>query len=139
MSGPRVPRREFLLRALAACGAGFLAPLGATLACRRTTGAGAGARAAASYLGPEGVAAVRAIGEAYLRSLGLERDTGAIVRAAAGSLDVVGKASGDEAAVAALVEAVRLDFVEGREVQLEGWIFSRTELELCLLTLAASA
>jgi hypothetical protein len=30
---------------------------------------------------------------------------------------------------------VRRDFQQGRSVQLEGWIVSRTEAELCALTL----
>ena len=34
-----------------------------------------------------------------------------------------------------LVAAVRQDFREGRSVQVEGWILSRTEAELCALTL----
>jgi len=33
------------------------------------------------------------------------------------------------------VRAVRDDFARGRTVQLEGWILSRTEAEICALTL----
>ncbi len=50
-------------------------------------------------------------------------------------LRTIAASPGERAAIAALVQAVRRDFREQRTVELEGWVLSRTEVELCLLTL----
>jgi hypothetical protein len=130
-----LPRREFLCRALAACGTFALVP------ARPARGAPAGQSdrprtTSASYFGDQ-LEAVRAIGEAYLRQLG--RDSGdASVRAAApGALEVIDRARDQPGAIRALVRAVRQDFERGRSLQVEGWILSKTEAELCVLSLLA--
>jgi len=123
------PRREFLLRALAACGTPFLMPLASVEGLQKPQAG----TAAAGYFGGRTDAA-RAIGEAYVRQLG---DTSAesIRKASLGALEVIERASGQQNAIRALGLAVRRDFQQGRSVQLEGWIVSRTEAELCALTL----
>ena len=123
------PRREFLLRALAACGTPFLMPLASVQGLQKPQAG----TAAAGYFGGRTDAA-RAIGEAYVRQLG---DTSAesIRKASLGALEVIERASSQQNAIRALGLAVRRDFQQGRSVQLEGWIVSRTEAELCALTL----
>ena len=124
------PRREFLLRALAACGTPFLMPLASVEGLQKPH---AGA-AAAGYFGGRTDAA-RAIGEAYVRQLGLDTSAASIRKASHGALEVIERASSQQNAIKALGLAVRRDFEKGRSVQLEGWIVSRTEAELCALTL----
>jgi len=123
------PRREFLLRALAACGTPFLMPLASVEGLQKPQAG----TAAAGYFGGRTDAA-RAIGEAYVRQLG---DTSAesIRKASLAALEVIERASSQQNAIRALGLAVRRDFQQGRSVQLEGWIVSRTEAELCALTL----
>jgi hypothetical protein len=149
------PRREFLLRVLAACGAPFIAPSvsvradqspqPASAALRRGSPEPEGQRrpgpqldrssqAAARYFGAAAGAA-RAIGEAYLRQLQLEPERESILEHTRGALQIIASARTQRAATTALVGAVRRDFQEGRILQLEGWIVSRTEVELCMLTL----
>jgi len=123
------PRREFLLRALAACGAPFLMPLAPVEGLQKPQ---AGI-AAAGYFGGR-TDASRAIGEAYVRQLGLDTSAESIRKASLGALEIVERASSEQNAIRALGLAVRRDFRQGRSVQLEGWIVSRTEAELCALT-----
>ena len=124
------PRREFLLRALAACGTPFLMPLASVEGLQKPQAS----TAAAGYFGGR-TDAVRAIGEAYARQLGLDTSAESIRKASLGALEVIGRASSQQNAIRALGLAVRRDFQQGRSVQLEGWILSRTEAELCALTL----
>jgi len=124
------PRREFLLRALAACGTPFLMPLAPVEGLQKPQAG----TAAAGYFGGQTEAA-RAIGEAYLRQLGLDTSAESIRKASLGALEVIQRASSQQNAIRALGLAVRRDFQQGRSVQLEGWIVSRTEAELCGLTL----
>jgi len=124
------PRREFLLRALAACGTPFLMPV-ASVQGNQKPQAG---MAAASYFGVR-VDAARTIGEAYVRQLGVDTSADSIRKASMGALKIIDGASTGPNAITALEVAVRRDFREGRSVQLEGWIISRTEAELCALTL----
>jgi hypothetical protein len=124
------PRREFLLRALAACGTPLLMPL-ASVEGHQKPQAGA---AAAGYFGVR-VDAARTIGEAYVHQLGLDTSAGSIRKASMSALEIIERASTSDDAIAALEVAVRRDFQAGRSVQLEGWIISRTEAELCALTL----
>ena len=77
----------------------------------------------------------RAIGEAYVRLLGIDTSAESIRKASLGALEVIERASSQQNAIRALGLAVRRDFQQGRSVQLEGWIVSRTESELCALTL----
>jgi hypothetical protein len=123
------PRREFLLRALAACGTPFLMPA-AFLEGRQKPQA----VNAAGYFGVR-VDAARTIGEAYLRHLGIDTSAESIRKASMATLKVIERASTRQNAISALELAVRRDFQDGRSVQLEGWIISRTEAELCALTL----
>jgi hypothetical protein len=124
------PRREFLLRALAACGTPFLMPLASVEGLQKPQAG----TAAAGYFGGRTDAA-RSIGEAYVRQLGLDTSAESIRKASLGALEVIERASGQQNAIRALGLAVRRDFQQGRSVQLEGWIVSRTEAELCALTL----
>ena len=126
------PRREFLLRVLAACGTPLFAPSVSLRAGQAPLERGS--EAAARYFGA-GAAAARAIGEAYLRQLQLPPERESILEHTRGALDIIASARTQPAATTALVAAVRRDFHEGRVVQLEGWIVSRTEVELCVLTL----
>lgn len=133
MSTPRLPRREFLLRALAVCSAPvFLSP---PIQRGATADAARGARLAARYLGPAGAAAAKAVGEAYVRALGVQRATGVPIAA---TLQVIARARSENAAIAALVRAVRTDFRERRVVDVDGWIISRTEGELCVMASGAT-
>ena len=128
-----IPRREFLWQALSACAAGALVPAQPVWAAQsgqidRAATMGAG------YFGNQGDA-VRAVGEAYLRQLGRETTRESIVAAARGALDAIDRSRDQPGAIRALVRAVRDDFERGRSIQLEGWILSRTEAEICALTL----
>ena len=130
------PRREFLLRVLAACGTPFVAPA-VSVPAGQTPQLERGPQAAARYFGA-GAAAARVIGEAYLRQLQLPPERESILEHSRGALNIIASARTQPAATAALVGAVRRDFQEGRVLQLEGWIVSRTEVELCVLTLLPS-
>lgn len=131
------PRREFLLRVLAACGTPLVAalPPSAVQAMQTQPAANADARAAMYFGGAVGVDNARAIGEAYLRYLEVEPTRESILEHTAGALEILARERNQKTALAELVAAVRRDFREGRVVQLEGWIVSRTEAELCALTL----
>jgi len=124
------PSREFLLRALAACGTPFLMPLASVEGLQKPQAG----TAAAGYFGGRTDAA-RAIGEAFVRQLGLDMSAESIRKASLGALKLIERASSQQSAIITLRDAVRRDFQQGRSVQLEGWIVSRTEAELCALTL----
>ena len=124
------PRREFLLRALTACGTPFLMPLVSVEGYQKPQAS----TAVASYFGVR-VDAARTIGNAYVRLLGLDTSAESIRKASLGALEIIERASTSHVAITALEAAVRRDFRQGRSVQLEGWIVSRTEAELCALTL----
>jgi hypothetical protein len=128
-----VPRREFLWQALSACAAGMLVPARAASAAPPAQ-LDRAATMSAGYLGDQ-ADAVRVIGEAYLRQLGRDTTRESIVAAARGALDTIDRSRDQPGAIRALVRAVRDDFERGRSVQLEGWILSRTEAEICALTL----
>jgi hypothetical protein len=128
------PRREFVLRALAACGTSFFVPTVDAWQAGADVGQDAQAARAAEYFGGRTDAA-RTVGSAYLRQLGLEPTPASILQAARGATKTIERASSQEKAIAALVRDVQRDFREERSVQVEGWILSRTEVELCLLTL----
>lgn len=134
------PRREFILRALAACGTSFFVPTAVDAAASSwqagaDAGQGArGAQAAAGFFGG-GTDAARTVGTAYLRQLGLDPSPGSILQTARNTARTIERASSQEKAIAALVRDVQRDFREEKSVQIEGWILSRTEAELCVLTL----
>ena len=131
-----IPRRDFLCQALAACGSALVAP--ETLAHgHQATASDRAVRSSAAYFG-ERASAVRAIGEAYLRQLGRDPNRESILAAARGTLESIDRARDERSAIQTLVRAVREDFERGRVVQLEGWILSRTEAEICALTLLAA-
>ena len=135
------PRREFLLRVLAACGTPFVIPVTPARAGqepRETSAHDTNARAATAYFGA-GITAARVIGEAYLRQLKVEPARASILEHTGGTLQILATAGDQEAALAALVSAVRRDFQDGRILQLEGWVLARTEVELCALTLLPEA
>ena len=123
------PRREFVLRALAACGTPFLMPVASLEGWQKPQ-----ADTTASYFGAR-IDAARTIGEAYLRHLGVDTSPESIRKASLSTLKIIEQASAQQNAITALELAVRRDFQNGRSVQLEGWIISRTEAELCALTL----
>jgi hypothetical protein len=129
------PRREFLLRVLAACGTPLVAFVSSVRADQRPPlKPGTDARAAASYFGT-GIAAARAIGEAYLRRQNAEPTQASIIEHSAGALRILAAARTETTALTELASAVRRDFRDGRVLELEGWVLSRTEVELCTLTL----
>lgn len=128
-----VPRRAFLWQALSACASSVLLPVPSAAGGQ----AGSVDRAAtvgAGYFGDH-AGAVRAVGDAYLRQLGRDTSRDAIVAAARGALDAIDRSRDEAGAIRGLVRAVREDFERGRTVQVEGWILSRTEAEICVLTL----
>ena len=135
------PRREFLLRVLAACGTPLVAPLVSASADQKPQAkppTDMSSRAAASYFGTA-ISAARAIGEAYLRQVEAEPTRASILEHTAGMLQIIATARTQKAALTELVSAVRRDFQEGRVLQLQGWVVSRTEVELCALTLLPAA
>jgi hypothetical protein len=127
-----LPRREFLRQALAACGTAWLAP------ARPVEGAQAPidrlARSSVAYFGDQ-ADAVRAIGEAYLRQLGREVNRESVLAVARETIDLIDRFRDPPDAIRAIVREVRRDFEKGRSAQVEGWILSRTEAEICALTL----
>lgn len=125
-------RREFLWQALTACGAATYAPALGAQSDRSDRAAATGA----GYFGDRADAA-RAIGDAYLRRLGRSPARESVLASARGTIDVIGRSRDEPGAIRALVRAVRQDFERGRTVQLEGWIVSTTEAELCALMLLA--
>ena len=127
-----IPRRDFLCQALAVCGSALVAADG-----RQATASDRAVRSSAVYFGNR-ADAVRAIGEAYLRQLGRDPNRESILAAARGTLESIDRARDERSAIEALVRAVREDFERGRAVQLDGWILSRTEAEICALTLLAA-
>jgi hypothetical protein len=131
-------RREFLIRALMACGAPFLAEPTHAQAGQKPqpqVNAKRGAQVAASYFGVGDADALRTIGTAYLKQVGVEAAEPAILATAADALQLIARSATEAAAITALTQAVRLDFREQRTVQIEGWIISRTEAQLCSLAL----
>jgi hypothetical protein len=151
MNLQQMRRREFLVRALAACGAPFLAePAHAQVRLKPDTTYSAqkaqpkispkrGAQVATTYFGVGDGDAVKAIGAAYLKQLGVEPTEEAILAAAADALELIARSSTQAIALTALAQAVRRDFREQRSVQVEGWIISRTEAQLCALSLLPDA
>ena len=127
-------RRDFVLQALVACGTAFLVPsIGFGDAQDQQTRTGAG-EAVAGYFGYR-VDAARAAGTAYLKQLGSDTTAPSILAATRGTTTMIEGAANRREAIEMLVAAVREDFRAGRSVQVEGWILSRTEAELCALTL----
>lgn len=131
------PRRTFVLSVLAACGTPLLTrPIAAD--ATQTVATPDSARTsqlAVGYFGSTQADAARAIGEAYLQHIGIEGSSAGIRAAAAGAIALIDAARTQTAITAALVAAVRRDFQEGRVIELHGWVLSRTEVELCALTL----
>ena len=127
-----VPRRDFLCQALAVCGSALVAQGPAHGG--QATASDRAVRSSAGYFGDR-ADAVRAIGEAYLRQLGRDPNRESILAVARGTLESINRARDERSAIQTLVRAVREDFERGRAVQLEGWILSRTEAEICALTL----
>jgi hypothetical protein len=130
-----IPRRDFLFQALAVCGSALVPPGPAH--GRQATAPDRAVRSSAAYFGDR-VSAVRAIGEAYLRQLGRDPNRESILAAARGTLESIDRVRDERSAIQTLVRTVREDFERGRVVQLEGWILSRTEAEICALTLLAA-
>jgi hypothetical protein len=95
---------------------------------------GAGRSTSAGYFGDQ-VDAIRLIGEAYLRQLGVDAGEVSIRSTARDTLGLIDRARDQARAIRALEQAVRQDFERGRTVQVEGWILSRTEADLCVLSL----
>lgn len=146
-----IPRRDFLCQALAVCGSVLVAPAPPNLGTPRVSEEGPWpahvhqataasdrvVRSSAGYFGDR-AEAVRAIGEAYLRQLGRDQNRESILAVARGTLESIDRARDERSAIQMLVRTVREDFERGRTVQLDGWILSRTEAEICALTLLAA-
>ena len=134
MKTRRLPRREFLLRALRACSAPVLAPA----MSRLMQGAASSPRSAGiatRYFGTAGAAAARALAEAYVRARGFKTAADTPVST---TMQLIARAKSGSAAIVALVAAVRSDFRAGRVVDVDGWIISRTEGELCVMVVLGS-
>jgi hypothetical protein len=130
------PRREFILAVLGACGTAPLFDAPALQAQAAEAQLPARARiAAARYLGA--AAPARVLGEAFMASLTLDVTVENVGEVARDTLVAIQAARTPAAAVKVLQQAVRDDFREGRTVHLHGWVLSRTELELCALSLLA--
>ena len=126
-------RREFLLRALAACATAGLGP------ARSADGAqsnqpGRVPSASAAYFGDQ-AEAVRAFGESYLQLLGRDSGDDSVRAASRGTLALIDRSRDQPGAIRALVRAVQRDFEQGRVVQVQGWFLSQTEAELCAISL----
>ena len=130
-----IPRREFLWQALAACAAGALIPAHSVWGAQSGQ-ADRGATTSTGYFGDQ-ADAVQAVGKAYMRQLGRDATRESVLAAARAALETINRSKDQPSAIRALVRAVREDFERGRSVQLEGWILSRTEAEICALTLLA--
>src|SRR4029453_3035222 len=128
-----IPRRDFLCQALAVCGSALVAP-GPLAHGHQATASDRAVRSSAAYFGGR-ADAVRAIGGAYLRNLARDPNRESIRAAARGALESIDRARDERSAIQALVRAVQEDFERGRAVQLEGGILSRTQGEICALTL----
>jgi hypothetical protein len=140
MKQQQLPRREFLMRALMACGAAFLVEVTRAQVGPKpdtTSSPKRGAQVAASYFGVGDADALKAIGTAYLKQAGVEAAEAAILATAADTLQLIARSATEAAAITALSQTVRRDFREQRTVQIEGWIISRTEAQLCALALLA--
>ena len=137
MTMHRLPRREFIMEALAACGAPFFAQALSAQSSQRPgrVGADRGSQLAVGYLGAGSLLAAQQIGEAFVAHLSIEKTNEAILDAAGTTLQLIAATPGATAAITALAQNVRRDFRNERYVQLQGWVLSRTELDLCLLAL----
>ena len=138
MSEYPLPRRKFLLRALTACGAALLGQpvFGQTGQRPGLGGADRGAGVAAGYLGSGSLDAARKIAQAYLTQMNIDRSDQAVIEEARTTLELISRTPQRNAAISALVASVRRDFLADRMIQVEGWVLSRTEVEICLLTFA---
>jgi hypothetical protein len=90
--------------------------------------------ASAAYFGDQ-AAAIRAFGESYLRLLGRDSGDDSVRSASRGTLELIDRSRDQPGAIRALVRAVQRDFEQGRVVQVQGWILSQTEAELCAISL----
>ncbi len=139
-----LPRRAFLLRALAVCGAPLAMGRGVAAVARLAApqapaAAGNGVGRAASYLGKGSLQAAQTVGRARLKALNASETREAITAIVGSTLGLITAASDEPAALKILIAAVRRDFVEGRSIDVEGWVLSPTEVDLCLLTLLTPA
>jgi hypothetical protein len=139
MSPSTLPRRDFLLLALASCGTPLFTSVASSgLEQQAEPGLRGGSQTALQYFAEAGESA-RKVGEAYARQINLDFTEESILKAANDVLELIAGSRGSNDALTALGNAVRRDFQEGRSVQVEGWVLSRTELELCLLMLLQSS
>jgi hypothetical protein len=133
-------RREFVLRALAGSGAAFLTAAalvdvaGAQESDASRARAAKASRAAAGYFGGADDPAAK-VGALYLRKLNADASPLSIVRIARNTVRIIERAPNEEKAFEALAAAVKRDFRSDRTVQIDGWILSRTEADLCALSL----
>ena len=134
------PRREFVMQALVACGCAFLeSTLGVAdeRAAGQANGPSAGAAKIASAYFRGRADAASKVGSCF-STRWASMPAASILNATRATTRLLDRASGQDSAIAALVAAVRKDFENGRSVQVDGWILSRTEAELCALTLLPS-
>ena len=131
------PRRDFLLRVLAACGTPLVVPgVGERRIRRRRRICRIRheLEAAAEYFGA-GVEAARTIGEAYLRQINVEPTRASILEHTGGAVQILAAARTQKAALTELVGAVRRDFRRAvSSSSRDGWCRARKS-ELCALTL----
>jgi len=134
MSGNGYRRRDFFVQALTACGSVLLVPSIGFGNPQVLQSRAVPSDAAADYFGDR-LDTARTVGAAYLKQLGSDTSPASVLAATRGTLAIIEGAVHQREAIDVLVQAVRDDFREGRSVQLEGWVVSRTEAELCALTL----
>jgi hypothetical protein len=149
----RHTRRSFLVQAIASLSAGALPGCGGEAPPHNTISepdagtaedasvlpdaASDSAGAERLYFAADDLDAVYDLGMRYLAALAIPLTAAAVREAARSTVGLIESASTDSAAVSALVERVRDDFQRDVTLDLDGWVLSRTELDLCALCLFA--
>jgi hypothetical protein len=148
MSG-RHTRRSFLVQALAGLGLGACggdrpqqratshAPDGGTADDASAPPDEAGGASAKLYFAADDLEAVYALGMRYVAALAIPLTAEAVREAARSTVGVIETAPSDSAALTTLAERVRQEFSTDVTFDLDGWVLSRTELDLCALCLFA--
>lgn len=148
MAGTRLNRRRFMQAALSQVVALAVLP---SLACGGETDRDRGDRkngnggkpgeetsadrdeVLRSHFGDPLMDEARRLGKFYLETEADGAGAADIDRILSGTLNLIEESPSDEAALDALRQAIRTDFVDRNLVHLGGWTFSLTEAQLCAL------
>ncbi len=145
----RHTRRSFLVQALAGLGVSACGgesppkpvpaddPDGGTADDASVPADAGGGGASKLYFAADDLEAVYELAIRYLAALAIPLTEQAVRAAASSTVAVIEAAPSDSDAVTALVQRVRDDFGADVTFDLDGWVLSRTELELCALCLFA--